>query len=485
MADQFCRIVDTTLTDSTLGSDATQAVITTDSSTSFIIRDVYKTDNCTSSSFNYKLDLELDGHKVHTDLATSASGTFIVPPSSTLCVKDTTGNYPLKYSDSTVSKLTYYCTTCADDFWTGLCINRSDCFANICRSDSCAVNGIEEAGATLPVLCGASHACSNTDNNNIGQYGSKRITNNCSYLVSTFENCNCTDRYFNVSKAYCNCCICHVGFSVCQIPMFQDDILIFICGSNCLRAWDMSANQDAWNCGITTMNCCRNGAFCAYYCCGRHFLSTAQKGCFACRIFTTPGCNGADCRNLTTFNLCSGNVCCIGRICRENESIVDGSRNTVNVGAYWSEKCQTWIAVFYKDGGFCSLSGAGIITMRQCDCCYRCICTVDFTNPFIYNGACMFNDTIYFRDSACCLTSLGNTYALYSMLTEDYATGITDEPTVELFDETFFKDIVLPTCYGGTDYCIKSSVPDAATITSRGYSIAPSSKLTVYGIKST
>ena len=42
MADQFCRIVNTTLTDSTLGSDASQSILTTDANTSYVIRDMFQ-----------------------------------------------------------------------------------------------------------------------------------------------------------------------------------------------------------------------------------------------------------------------------------------------------------------------------------------------------------------------------------------------------------------------------------------------------------
>lgn len=487
MADQFCRIVDTTFTDATLGSDAAQSVITTDANTSYIIRDIYKTDSCTSTSFCSTLDLEMDGQKIHTDLKTSASGTVIVPPSSTLCIKDTTGNYPLNYKDSVISKATYQYTDCADDFWTGLCHNSgTDCGIHICRSAQCSVNGVVEAAQDLPVWQKSAYPAVYTNNNNFGMYGSLRFTNNCCYMVQTFEACNCQDRYLTVAFGYANNAICRVDLSYCTLPLFQDDILITLFCQTCLRAWDMSCNQDAWNCGIPTMHCCRGGAFCAYYNCGRSHLSTRQKGCFACRIFTTsPSNSGVNCRFLTTFNLCSGNVCCIAIVCRENCCILPGVSPAFSFAGYWSEKCNTWIALGFTTAGFCTQTGAGVITFRECDCCYRCICTTDLDAPFVYDGACVFDKTMYFRDAYCCLTSLGNTYALYSLETEDFATGISDTLEAKLIDEAFFKGLSLASCYGGTDFCINTSTPDAATITSRGYSISPSSKLTMYGIKST
>jgi len=109
MADQFCRIVDTTICDQTLGSDATQSVLTTDSNTSYIIRDIYKTDSSTDSTQCFKGDLVMDGHSVHKSLSTSASGSLIVPPNSNLCYKDTSGNFPLIFNDVEEQFLTCNC----------------------------------------------------------------------------------------------------------------------------------------------------------------------------------------------------------------------------------------------------------------------------------------------------------------------------------------------------------------------------------------
>ena len=85
MADTFCRIVDATVCNDSLGSDAAESVLTTDANTSFVIRDVYKEDSCTTDAFKATFDLEMDGQKIHKSLTSSASGSIIVPPSSTLC----------------------------------------------------------------------------------------------------------------------------------------------------------------------------------------------------------------------------------------------------------------------------------------------------------------------------------------------------------------------------------------------------------------
>ena len=110
MADQFCRIVNTTMCDMTLGSDGTQSLVTTDANTSYVIRDVFKEDSSTKPNLTFKGDLVMDGVTVHSGLSTGADGSLIVPPSSTLCYKDTSGNYPLSFKCFSFD--VFYCCTC-------------------------------------------------------------------------------------------------------------------------------------------------------------------------------------------------------------------------------------------------------------------------------------------------------------------------------------------------------------------------------------
>ena len=91
MADTFCRILDTTVCDNTLGSDACQAGFTTDANTSFVVRAICTTPNCTGTKLCFNIKASMDGHDI------DGSKSFIVPPSSTVTVRDTSGNYPLTY----------------------------------------------------------------------------------------------------------------------------------------------------------------------------------------------------------------------------------------------------------------------------------------------------------------------------------------------------------------------------------------------------
>ena len=99
MADQFCRIVDTTLRDCTLGSDAAQVILTTDANTSYVIRDVFQKNSCSNSNLTMTGSLEMDGVTISSGITSGASGSLIIPPSSTVCYVESSDNYPLDYND--------------------------------------------------------------------------------------------------------------------------------------------------------------------------------------------------------------------------------------------------------------------------------------------------------------------------------------------------------------------------------------------------
>lgn len=99
MADQFCRIVDTTLTHTTLGADSAQTILTTDANTSYIIRDVFQKNSESNEKLKMTGSLVMNDVTVTGGITSSASGSLIVPPSTTLCYVDTSGNYPLDYQN--------------------------------------------------------------------------------------------------------------------------------------------------------------------------------------------------------------------------------------------------------------------------------------------------------------------------------------------------------------------------------------------------
>ena len=139
MADQFCRIVDTTMCDMTLGSDASQVILTTDANTSYVIRDVFKTDSdADTTSLSFQGQLVMDGHPVVSNLNTSAGGSLIVPPSTTVCYKDTSGNYPLSITSLEIQSYGFNGTNC--------------CCSHIGRK-ACAVNGTIDGAFTQSNTC--------------------------------------------------------------------------------------------------------------------------------------------------------------------------------------------------------------------------------------------------------------------------------------------------------------------------------------------
>lgn len=89
MADTLAEIVNTTVTAANL-STGEHTLLTTDSNTSHVIKDVYTSTPLTN------LDLDLNGFTV-ADFTKNASGSLIVPPSSTLKLKSS--QFPLDYQD--------------------------------------------------------------------------------------------------------------------------------------------------------------------------------------------------------------------------------------------------------------------------------------------------------------------------------------------------------------------------------------------------
>lgn len=147
MADQFCRILNTTMCDMTLGSDATQSILTTDANTSYVIRDVFKEDSSTQANLVFRGDLVMDGVTVHSGLSTGANGTLIVPPSSALCYKDTSGNYPLSFKCFAFD--VFYCCTCP----AGNNYNRCSFLAPAGVPSASTVSGVC-AGSVCSGCCG-------------------------------------------------------------------------------------------------------------------------------------------------------------------------------------------------------------------------------------------------------------------------------------------------------------------------------------------
>ena len=494
MADQFCRIVDTTVTNNTLGSDAAQTILTTDANTSYVIRDIYKTDSDTSDTFCMKFDIEMDGQKVHTDLATSASGSLIVPPSTTVCIKDTTGNYPLEYLDFCGSVLAWCCATSSG--WNS-CSNGYNCFGTFCLTTYCTVAGTSEGSCNTCCVvdsCIANCCCYNLNPTNLcyGTFGTARISSNGEYYLTITNMHEQPYKGVRVQTTADGCCAMqHFGENACESWLFEDDLLVYICGNNCFKAWDLSQSGETCFCFCQPdMACCRASCFCATYCCGNAYLSTAQKGCFACRALTTVCTNGQNCNFVTIINLCTGYFCKLHSYCEAN---VDVYRRMNS--AFWSEAADAWVAVSavnqgmtcdakYDYVGVCVLSGTEGGTSRTLSTTSLFSDSPEVNSGcFCMMGACLFGSKLYFRDTCDIPITSGELHELYYMDLDDFAnTGTL--PTVRKVGSCFFCGIV-PTCGKPlASYCVKETTPSAGTISGRSYATNPTSKLTVYGIKS-
>ena len=462
MADQFCRIVDTTVTDSTLGSDAAQSVITTDASTSYVIRDVYKTDSCTCNNFCMKLDLEMDGHKIHTDVCTSASGTVIVPPSSTLSIKDTSGNYPLCYQDIEVT---------ADNMHNAGCVS---------LSQQCTVNTVQSGSPS--VLCDTcAYACvccqGCTDS-----HGQKAFSPDGTKFFVSFAPQNSANSVFRIYDLDCSlaCCIICRQQTCCGSHV-HDGLLSWHPNSTCVTFHDL--NCATLMCSSGCSRSCTSGL------CQRTFMSSRHCGCYGCRgviTFVCPCDNTDYC--FTVGNICNSGLftCCsvnnllhatagYGLLC----TCLQGG--SLKILPFWSATMCTWVVVGY------SANNEHFGTARLCDlnstgggtCTYACltgesilsgIALSDFADCHCYiRSMCAYYCSLYFRSCVSC--------ALWSLNLDCFAK-----------DET-----VVLTCHGLTDCIIcncttthvyKYETPSAC-VSSRTYDTNPSSKLNIYGIKST
>lgn len=251
MADQFCRIVDTTICDMTLGSDASQVILTTDANTSYVIRDAYKTDECDSTSFVYTGELVLDGHPVAAGLATSLSGSVIIPPSSTLCYKDTSTNYPLEIKTLEIQGHGY----------------AGCCEKHIGRT-SCTVNDINDGAVTCNNVCIPDNVCCSGNGSHYLEFQWHDCNNGIFHRIHSdgnstnilFGYCLSADRttcraiQYVFGRGYCGASL--NGSNVVLSP--EENKVIFwspsFCGGICCcqRCFTFEGLGNEWCCGMTT-----------------------------------------------------------------------------------------------------------------------------------------------------------------------------------------------------------------------------------------
>jgi len=460
MADTFCRIVDTTVTDSTLGSDAAESVITTDADTSYVIRDIYKTDSCSNASFCTKLDLEMDGHKVHSGITNSASGSMIVPPNSTLCIKDTTGNYPLRYDD--VCGFLFKCPSF-----------NSCCSGSVCY---CRVNEKISGTPTLttPILfnwlcyCGCVgttsgwHICSPENNTFIvGCSGGENYRcafvhcydpdNSCCQFLcgkggTYVSNGANKDFWWHMSSG--TVCVWNYGIAGCPFPTMRcfcqyDNLTIQFCSSNnvCVNFSEQHPCCNCWACRAVVVkngnptNCCEWISFA--------HVNVAQ----ACPCYIS--CNGAywqDCRQALMSSL--GSPFC-------------GNCSYSIPGAYYDTECDSFIYVEYGIGGSNYETYVAFIDTNKNSLKQR--------TPITYccNGITIAEGALFIQQPGVgCVLSVGLQDIRKNGVNAE-VTCITSTSISERHTNTFIPMIST------------RSNPCAAC-----FDINPSTKLTMYGIKS-
>ena len=339
MADQFCRIVDTTVTDATLGSDAEQSVLTTDSNTSFVVRNMYSTSAETNANLCSNIVATMDGHTIDT------SQSFIVPPSSNLCVKDTSGNFPLQYS----------CLELFGHMCAGFC---GSCNPVI---SSCTINSVT-SGTPVVNLQLACCACCNIFCSPCNFDMHFFTTNRCA-LVHLRHNGN-NDHCFRIYENGCNFPKYDNGTGYCPVVVSGG---LLVAGAECCIS-------------VFNPEACSKVSQAQYFCCKTmcNFLADSQAPTSYARIGMSgqehPTCEGciaivlwkggaaACCTSFFAFNTCETGPCINSTKiwCKSNSNIYDSEASSTTctgfnclansnffLGAYYSARCSAFVAVAY------------------------------------------------------------------------------------------------------------------------------------------
>jgi hypothetical protein len=340
MADQFCRIVDVNLCTDGLGSNATQAILSTDANCSFVVRDMYQTSTSDLDAFKMDLTLKMDGQDIHSNLTSSASGSLIIPPSSTVCVTDVSGNYPITFRDtveyhvpcSDSSSRKYYLTSgcTANNVVSGSESTVCNCmYSAFCNCMMCT-GTVKNEASFIPSRCIAIHVMHN-GNNSSCSFG---YCVNGATCCTTFWSCGSGYDVQSVNSGM-------LGIQSQNIVYIRDYLC---CGTNPTLCYACTYNP----CSPTTYS--EFGLSSPHRCLGhrcRTFLHYPGAGCAVKMTFVhfdrdnLSNCSCAQllwCKSPSQF---VGSCVCNG---------VYG--NDVNFYAYYSEKCDDWMAII-RDGFNC------------------------------------------------------------------------------------------------------------------------------------
>ena len=306
MADQFCRIVCTSVCDGTLDSNQKQAILTTDANTSYVVRDVYKEDSSDYSGGSFSGYLEMDGINV-SSLSTSTSGSLIVPPSTTLSYVDTSNNFPVAFN-------------C-------FCMQASGC---------CAFHGFHLKNmSTTPeavevdacVGCCGYNCLSCTCCNGDFQYGYSVYLTEAQTLLELGHDGNSQGTTWVFCKNPTSTSrsltwTCSTGY--CKGAATTDGV--YAHADQCvLRVWDWVKNPCAGNstprCICTCATSCTPTTYAEFAISGRH-PCYPDANCRAFLYSPSPGDSNAR-TAILTVNLCCDNLCTTMEVpfCKTNSSV--------------------------------------------------------------------------------------------------------------------------------------------------------------------
>ena len=457
MADTFCRILDTTICDNTLGSDACQAGFTTDANTSFVVRAVCVTPNCTSSSFCYDVKASMDGHDI------DGSKSFIVPPSSTVTIKDTSGNYPLTYR-------------CLDIFPYICCA-----FCNTCAPviQACTVNDITSGtpSVSTELTC---CACCNFFNSPANRDMYFKTSNRCAAVHLRHDGNS--EHCVRIYKCGCNVPCFDTGTGYCPITFGGGAVGIFNCCDLCiLNTQDCSLSTQ------THYSCCRRmcnhlGSDYTASSYARAGLSgrTDFPGCEGCRAAIVWKGSAVGCvMSAFTFNLCDSGQCINSELLwKKAPCFIYQAGTTTKIcfdklagstyylGIYYSTRCSCWASVAYS----CEYMSFVFPTGDVC-----CPFGFDKTLPAVFNTGGV---RPFVNERSIWTAGRGSCKVMSAGLDDIMANG--SEATV--------------TCHFSYDCCsciqtAGSAIPIVSSFSGTpnpdNFDIDPTAKVTLYGIKST
>jgi len=449
MADQFCKIVETTISQDTLGSDASQTLFTTDANTSFIIRDVFKKDSCTADELDTTLALEMDGVDIASSIVSSASGSVIIPPSSTVCIKETSSNYPLCYTDVVTSELHNFCGECTRAI------------------TSCAVNGVTSGTAAVQAFNNTCYAdCLCAQSSPMG--------------FQFFPQC-CFSIFLRADNSSGNCVIIndHAAQSTVRTCGFSSQPAFL---NNGIFGWRSSYNNYLYDMEHRTLCCgCSLGTAFAWCChcnyatqnntTGAKFAISSPHPCYGRRCRATISFAGGSCHCYIIFthvDLDNGTSGCISQRTGSNfggSSICNGVNNAnTSFYSWYSTASDMWMGALTYHNNW-------IVVFDE-----KMQCVAEFQPGSDYVQSC---PTMYYNDETHLYVPNSASKRMYKVPLASIEAGSFDG-AIDIGDGS--------PCHSNTACGVRhisvTSAP-AAVQTPSSYTVCPSTKVAVYGIKST